>query len=207
MPSVVLTGFSTVGKSTLGKRLEDEFGTQITLLDSDVYVAEKHHGHIYNIFYEMTVGSNTQAAMNYILARQDEFLKGIADAAHPQVVIAGPWLHRSAFWKPFVDRLKPTCILITISPEKATDGLLRRRKAHEDSEVGLNPLFGCWDNGVTTKYSLQKCRWIQIPYSDAVTNVSRLMKSANYETIAHDVVEYEAPEDDKISLIRTRLGI
>lgn len=53
MPSVVLTGFSTVGKSTLGKRLEDEFGTQITLLDSDVYVAEKHHGHIYNIFYEI----------------------------------------------------------------------------------------------------------------------------------------------------------
>ena len=184
-----------------------EFGSQINILDSDVYVAEEHHGHIYDIFYDMTVGENTKIAMSYIFARQDEFLKRIVATDYPQVIIAGPWLHRSAFWKPFVERTKPTCILIQISAEKATNGLLRRRKAHQDSDVGLNPLFGCWDNGVTTQYSLQKCRWIQIPYSDAVKNVSRLMKGANYETIAHDVVEYEAPEDDKISLIRTRLGI
>ena len=184
MKCVVLLGFSTTGKSRIVKAFDcDRYKDKLRVLDSDQEISAQHDNHIYNIYmtYSKSNG-DTAGAITEIESLEESFLKGLYENATdlPLLLAAGPFLHQRKEWKIFFDRLQPTCFYLEKEPEHILCGLLERHYNHrQDPKLAENPLFGCWDNNVTTEFKDGK--WVLLPWDKALENVKKHLDGVKNE--------------------------
>jgi hypothetical protein len=219
-----LVGFSTSGKSTIVKRLEEKYAAQgLVAIDTDKRVAmgyvDERDGdaHIYELFFQRLDGRNTKGALDYIEARQRVILNWIIysarwtetgetsrDRGTPRLIAAGPFLPMMPEWSDFVRRKPPTIFLLDLTSEEVYDGLMKRRERHEEMGISKRPGFGCWDEGVLTTHD--NGQWVLLPKEVALEKIKTLLARAvmRYKQYCGDRV-YKARDETALAELDLRI--
>lgn len=175
MTTLVLVGFSCSGKTTISNALAESV-PGLDRFDTDEWVA-KHNGveHIWELPYRY----GRRVALQRIAQSERFFLRThVADGT--QIIAAGPFVPtHTDDWERFVTRTDAKVVLITISPAEATKRLLKRRQSMID-DTAINsdhPMFGSWDDGVTTERLTPDGSWTLRSQTDSEDSVTDLIAS------------------------------
>jgi shikimate kinase len=172
MATVVLVGFSTTGKSTILRKIDDRPGGLVNTIDTDQLVARDFSGHIFNIYLELVEGKDRSKALRYIEMREEDMLASLEVGLNPSLIAAGPSLPIRKNWEVFCARLNPTCIFLNKSPEQIFEGLMKRRATHEKNKsIVESAAFGSWDEDLTTVFCNGK--WVLVTRGEAVRNIQK----------------------------------
>ena len=141
-------------------------------LDSDRWVSKPYGEHIYNMFFEL----GRSAALVQIEARERAFLSSLEPTDAPRLIAMGPAVpSRHPQWQDFCDRVRPTFIYLDQSAGDVLTALRKRRADHAaDPNIANHPLFGSWDDDVTTADS--GGGWVEVGDAEALANVRRHMR-------------------------------
>jgi shikimate kinase len=200
MATVVVLGYSCAGKSRILRDAQDRW-PEVEALDSDKWLASPYGGHIYNIFFSV----GREAALEMIAHREREFLGSLQPVVNPRLIAAGPILPaREPQWSAFCGRVGPRLVYLEQTPEEGLDSLRERRARHaSEPGVGTHPLFGSWDEDVTTA-RLPDGTWADVDDDTAIANIRRQMAQLE-EIYLRSAVDYrcsarkvrEEPERDR----------
>ena len=178
MKTVVLVGFSCAGKTTVGKAVKARWGVEVR--ESDVTIAspesqgEPHPGdpHVYKVFF----AHGRERALELIEQREREFLRELKPSSAAQLVVTGPAVpSRIPDWEDMIARVRPEFVYLELTPDEALGGLFERRATHAAiPDVARHPLFGSWDEGVTT-YHVDGA-WRAYTPAEALVNVTEAMR-------------------------------
>jgi len=175
MSTVVLVGFSTTGKSTILREIENQYGNLVKTIDTDEVIAREWGNHIFNIYLDLVEGRERNKAIKYIKKREEEILGGFVAEQNPCLIAAGPGLPlRKEDWAAFLNRVKPVCIFLKMSADQIYYGLIKRRAKHQQIEsIVSKNAFGSWDEGVITRFCDGK--WVPVDPEDAIANIQKLL--------------------------------
>jgi len=175
MATVVLLGFSCAGKSSLATEVCNRW-PDVSKLDSDAWIAKPYGEppHIYEMFFQL----GRDQALHEIAHRERLFLDELNESDHPRLIAAGPALpSRQPQWGHFVDRVRPRSVYLVQTPEEVLAGLRERRACHlRNAQIAAHPLFGSWDQEVTTQ-AVAGNGWEEVDDVTALTNIAREMGS------------------------------
>lgn len=170
MTTVVLLGYSCAGKSRIAGEVCKRWPT-VESLDSDAMIAEPYGGHIYQMFFSL----GRAGALDQIERSENDFLDSVSPSDNSRVIAAGPNLPNRVRWPSFVRRVDPTFIYLVLTPEEECEALLARRAQHSrDPAIAKNPLFGSWDEGLTTSHQADGV-WKELDQSTALQNIETEM--------------------------------
>ncbi|MBU4445788.1 hypothetical protein KJ656_12005 [bacterium] len=186
MRTIVLMGFSTAGKSSITRLIEQDknYNILIDCHDSDYYIAKEFNPidpHIYHIFLQLTKNDkiNRKEVFDFISAKEKEFFKKMIDekSLRHRLNAAGPFLHcQNELWANFIDKVKPDCVLLRITPFQIYFNLIERHYRHSKiKEVYNHPDFGAWDLGVTKAFD--RNRYVLVREGDALFKITNLLNS------------------------------
>ncbi|SMO58734.1 shikimate kinase [Solitalea koreensis] len=163
--TVILTGFSTAGKSHYLREICKINLYPIYFLDSDKFVSKEFDGHIYNIFMKL----GREDAIRYIETKEQEFIQHLSDIKVPTLVAAGPFLLIRDGWDNYVTNFRPQIIYLKKSLENIHKDLSARKADQKNTLDVRNPNFGSWDLSVTTE--IKDGTYQDIPDSSALANI------------------------------------
>ena len=205
--TVLLTGFSTAGKSTLLKQLK----TEVNTIDSDEQVARVLGcDHIYDVFME----HGPKYAIELIEKAENEFLKSFSNQNEESIIIAaGPFLMLRDEWDAFYKARSPFIVHLVIREDDVYEGLLRRRNDQKKQLLQSNPHFGSWDNDVTT--TLSEGIFVDLPKDKALENIRTHLKGVTAKYLQFEDVQFDSMtlrnndglRDEATQLIKSKLGI
>jgi shikimate kinase len=181
MAIVVLLGYSTSGKSTIGDAVRqacEKDGRAITVRDSDDEIGADHGGHIVDIY----LSRDHAVAVKLIEQAGREFLEELQDGG-PMLVVTGPNLPlREPEWSEFLARVKPICYYLVITNSRCYSWLADRQ-GKLGKQHGTKPRFGSWNFGSLCDYDAQTRRYVDVNPEEARGRLKDLMREnvARYE--------------------------
>jgi len=204
---VLITGFSTAGKSTLLKELKN----QVRSIDSDEEVARVLGcAHIYEVFMK----HGPERSIKLIENAENDLLSSISNEKGQKILIAaGPFLMLRERWEHFFKTHVPFIIHLVIQGEDVYNGLLRRRNDQKEKLDQNNPYFGSWDNNVTT--SLSNGIYVDLPKETALANIRTHLVGATAKYIEFENVKLDSIalrkddnlKEEAVKLIKSKLDI
>jgi shikimate kinase len=205
VPIVLITGFSTAGKSTFLR----EFSTDINCIDTDRKVADHFQcEHIYEVYMH----HGYEKAIKLIEQQENELLNWlIINQDRPTLIAAGPILMLRDNWQRFNEARKPFIIHLSLTAKQAYEGLLYRKTEQKQKLNQDNPNFGSWDKDVTT--TLENGRYIDLPPEIAIAKIEGHLIGVTRKYKEHCHHEYDARalqsnpdlKQEMIELIKSRL--
>ena len=212
MPTIVLVGFSCSGKSKIAELARKRWGSEVTTLDSDDWVASKHQDnilgkHIYGLFLKL--GRDEALAEIERLERRFLDLQEPTDDA--VLIAAGPWMvipERNPELAAFRTRVSPSFVYLEVTPDVALRRLVgRRRKQEKKERVASHANFRSWDEAVTS--TRKGFRWVDIPENQALQNVTGLICALDpiYRSLAPEANRFPAAHsEDGTKAVLDRVG-
>lgn len=162
-------------------------------LDSDATIAEPYGGHIYQMFFSL----GRTEALRQIELSEGDVLDSIEPSDNPRVIAAGPALPSRTQWPSFVQRVKPTFIYLALTAEEECEALLARRANHAcDPAIAQNPLFGSWDDGLTTTRGADGL-WGEVDYPTALQNIWTEMAPLTRVYEQHTPAQYRFTKEER----------
>lgn len=195
--AVVLVGFSTSGKSTLGiKSLNYCRAKQhdVVYRDSDEEIGSTYGGHIADIFATRSHSD----AISLITAEERKFLDSIAPSEVPTLIVAGPNVAlRSPEWDNFLERIEPITYYFKIDPTTCYTRLKLRHDGLK-SQYGQNSPVLLVNKGVLGDVD-RAAQFREYSREDAIARIAMNMQAQvqRYEAIATPERTFSATMDDQ----------
>jgi len=195
MKTIVLMGFSTAGKSSISRLLEEnpKYNELIDFKDSDKYIASQFDPikpNIYKIFLNLTKVSiqnniiviDRAEVFEYINKKAKEFLRKLltinSTSKKCRIKAGCPFLNsdNNNEWSEFIKTAKPDYILLKITAQRAYKKLIERHISQsKNPEICNHPNFGSWDLGVTKAFDTNRFKLLR--EEDALNNIISLINS------------------------------
>ncbi|WPV64028.1 shikimate kinase [Chitinophaga sp. LS1] len=185
-PIVILTGFSTSGKSTLVRKLHSRLGDTFIDIDTDNKICDKAGvKHIYDIY----VNHGPDEAIKYIEYTESAVLNDIVNINNkPVVVAAGPFVVLREGWLELIEKRNPYIIYLEVRPEVVYDGLMNRKlEQMRDANAKKSQYFRSWDNNFTVQLTTQG--YTDLPRNESIENITQHLESIDslYRRFRHTI--------------------
>ena len=171
MATVVLLGCSTTGKTTAARRMMKTSGMHFEVIDTDSLVAsdEEFKGHLYAMFLKFTKDGDTSAPQLFLELGERALLIKLKEKRESVLIAAGPNVPlREPEWSAFLRAVQPICVYFRLSAGELYEGLKKRRERQKRRGMDLCPGFGCWDNGLATRYNAKSGEWDELSKDEAI---------------------------------------
>ena len=186
-------GFSTTGKSTILRSLEEENIVNVNFIDSDSIISSDYGNRIYNLFlskHKNEDPENREEIMSEIDKRENNFLIDLMNKKDFYVAALGPNIHTRKKWKEYYSKTNPFVIFLKADVNDVYVGL-KRREDELYKEFNTKTAFGNWNHGVIRQYDSIKGEYTLLPEDQAKKNISELItvNENYYSTIANEIFE------------------
>lgn len=203
--TVVVLGYSTSGKSTIGKSVRKRWAdgsNGLEYRDSDEEIGKQCGGNIYRCYLDR----DYRAALAFIENQERVFLKTLIDSRPPCLVVAGPNLPlREPEWSAFLTKVKPIAYHFTITPELCYARLLGRQEKIA-TEHGEDKRCGSWNLGSLCDWDMVSKRYVPVEPQIAIARLQKLMQEnvRRYNLALSGDRAYDARDMEKSS---ARMGV